>query len=248
MFNRLLTRLGSSIPNACWVCHAWAQEAVCSDCLAQFARPRLRCTTCATPLASSSGDLRCGACLTLGSSLDSCHTAVDYAYPWDKLLQRLKYADAGDLTAQPSLAKALAQVARHVAELDTVLQQALQHANRCDIVIPIPLHRERQLERGFNQAHRFARALLPTTDRIRTDLLLRTKNTAIQADLPRDARLANLRHAFAANPLLAHQLKGASILLIDDVATTTATLNAATHALLHAGATHVHALVFARTT
>jgi ComF family protein len=191
--------------------------------------------------------MRCGACLTLGSALDSCHAAVDYAYPWDKLLQRLKYADAGDLTAQPSLAKALAQVMRHVAELDLALKQALLQASRCDTVIPIPLHPERQQERGFNQAQYFALALLPAADRIRSDLLLRTKNTAIQADLPRDARMANMRHAFAANPLMAHQLKGTSILLIDDVTTTTATLSAAASALRQAGATQVHALVFART-
>ncbi len=191
--------------------------------------------------------MRCGACLTLGSALDNCHAAVDYAYPWDKLLQRLKYADAGDLTAQPALAKALAQITLYVAALDPALQQALLQASRYDVVIPIPLHPKRQQERGFNQAQHLAQALLPTVDRIRTDLLLRTKNTATQADLPRDTRMGNVRHAFAANPLLAHQLKGVSVLLIDDVTTTTATLSAAANALRQAGATHVHALVFART-
>jgi ComF family protein len=246
MFSRLLAQLNSHVPSACWVCRIWAREAVCSDCLAQFAKPRLRCTTCALPLASASGAMRCGGCLTLGSALDSCYAAVDYAYPWDKLLQRLKYPDAGDLTAQPSLAKALAQVTRHAAELDTAIQQALLQPNRFDVVIPIPLHPERQQERGFNQAQHFAVALFPTVDRIRTDLLLRTKNTAVQANLSRDARLANLRYAFAADPLLAHQLEGTSVLLIDDVTTTTATLSAAANALRQAGALHVHALVFAR--
>lgn len=246
IFTRLLPRLSQGVPSACWVCRGWACDAVCADCLVQFVQPRLRCTTCALPLASASGVIRCGACLTLGSALDSCHAAVDYAYPWDQLLQRLKYPDAGDLTAQPSLAKAMAQVTRHAAELDTALQQALLQANRFNVLIPIPLHPERQQERGFNQAQHFAVALFPTVDRIRTDLLLRTKNTAVQANLSRDARLANLRYAFAANPLLAHQLKGTSVLLIDDVTTTTATLSAAANALRHAGVTHVHALVFAR--
>jgi ComF family protein len=190
--------------------------------------------------------MRCGACVTLGSALDSCHAVVDYAYPWDMLVQRLKYSDAGDLTAQPSLAKALAQVTRHVAELDTALQQALLQASRYDVVIPIPLHPERQQERGFNQAQQFAQALLTSETRISTDLLLRVKNTAIQADLPRDTRISNMRHAFAAKPPLAHQLKGASVLLIDDVTTTTATLSAAANALRQAGALNVHALVFAR--
>ena len=191
--------------------------------------------------------MRCGACLTLGSALDSCHAAVSYAYPWDKLLQLFKYSDGGDLSAQPALARSLAQITQHVAAQDAALAQAISLAQRCDCVIPVPLHPERQAERGFNQAQHFALALLPSKARIRTDLLLRIKNTAIQADLPRDTRLANLRHAFVAAPHLAHQLKGSSVMLIDDVATTTATLSAAANALRQAGATQVHALVFART-
>ena len=190
--------------------------------------------------------MRCGACLTLGSALDSCDAAVDYAYPWDKLLQRLKYSDAGDLSAQPALAGSLAQVTRHAAGQNDALAKALTRALRCDAVIPIPLHPDRQQERGFNQAQQFAQALLTAEARIRTDLLLRIKNTAIQADLPRDTRISNMRHAFAASPQLAHQLKGSSVMLIDDVTTTTATLSAAANALRQAGATHVHALVFAR--
>ncbi len=247
MFTSLISQLAISVPSACWVCRSWAREAVCADCLDQFAKPRLRCTTCALPLASASGAMRCGTCLTLGSALDSCHAAVDYAYPWDKLLQRLKYSDGGDLKAQASLASSLALITQHVATHDASLAKALRLAERIDAVIPIPLHPERQRERGFNQAQHFAQALLPSAARIRTDLLLRIKNTAIQADLPRDTRLANLRHAFAATPQLAYQLKGASVMLIDDVTTTTATLSAAANALRQAGATHVHALVFART-
>jgi ComF family protein len=247
MFTRLLDQFASSVPSACWVCRSWTGESVCDDCLAQFAKPRLRCTTCATPLACSSDGKRCGACLTLGSALDSCYAAVDYAYPWDKLLQRLKYSDAGDLSAHPALASSLAQITHYAAAQDAALAQALTQALRCDAVIPIPLHPERQRERGFNQSQQFAQAVLPSAARIRTDLLLRTKNTAVQADLPRDTRIANLRHAFAVAPLLISQLQGASVMLIDDVTTTTATLSAAANALRQAGATHVHALVFART-
>jgi ComF family protein len=214
-----------------------------------FAPPRLRCATCALPLHSAGADRlkRCGACLTLGSQLDACHAAVDYAYPWDALLQRLKYSDGGDLRAQPALANSLARVMRHVSEQDAALATALNEASRSDWIIPVALHPERQQLRGFNQASAIAQALFPGHPRIRQDLLLRIKNTAVQADLPRDARLHNLRTAFIAAPLQVALLKGSQVTLIDDVTTTTATLGAAAQALRQAGARVVNAVVFART-
>jgi ComF family protein len=190
---------------------------------------------------------RCGACLTLGSVLDSCHAAVDYAYPWDAMLQRFKYSDAGDLSAQPALAQRLSLVMRYTAAKNTNLAKALQEAQRSDWIIPVALHPERQKERGFNQANAFARALFPDHTRIRNDLLLRIKNTAVQATLPRDTRIHNLRGAFIAAPLTASLLKATRVTLVDDVTTTTATLSAAAQAFRQAGAYEVHAIVFART-
>jgi ComF family protein len=246
MFTALLDSLKSaSLPSACGVCHRFGREAVCTSCLDQFAQPRHRCSTCALPLIDLK-QTRCGACLTLGSVLDSCYAAVDYAYPWDALLQRFKYSDGGDLRAQPALAKRLALVTRHAAAQDANLAKAMQEAERSDWIIPVALHPERQKERGFNQANAFAQALFPDHPRLKSDLLLRIKNTTIQATLPRDTRIHNLRGAFIAAPLTASLLKGTRVTLVDDVTTTTATLSAAAQALRQAGAHQVHAIVFAR--
>ena len=234
------------LPSACGVCASFGRASVCAECLAQFARSRHRCTTCAVPLIDTA-QTRCGACLTLGSALDSCHAAVDYAYPWDALLQRFKYSDSGDLSAQPALAKRMSLVVQHAAAQNALLAKAVQEAQRCDWIIPVTLHPERQKERGFNQATVFAKALFPDHSSIRNDLLLRIKNTAVQATLPRDTRIHNLRGAFIAAPLTAHLLKGSRVTLIDDVTTTTATISAAANALRQAGALQVSALVFART-
>lgn len=189
---------------------------------------------------------RCGACLTLGTVLDSCHAAVNYAYPWDTLIQRFKYGGGGDLRAQPALAHTMAGVMRHAASLDASLARALQAVQRSDWIIPVALHSERQRERGFNQASVFAQALFEDHSRLRHDLLLRIKNTAVQATLPRDSRIHNVRGAFIAAPFNAHLLKGTRVTLVDDVTTTSATLSAAAQALRQAGALHVHAVVFAR--
>jgi ComF family protein len=250
MFTALLSSLKFvGLPSTCGVCHDFGRESVCNTCLQLFAQPRHRCSTCAVPLIDSA-QVRCGACLTLGSVLDSCHAAVDYAYPWDALLQRFKYSDGIDdnmgLRAQPSLAKRMAMVMRHVAEQDERLATALSDTQRADWIIPVALHSERQRERGFNQSYALARALFSDHPRLRVDLLQRIKNTAVQATLPRDTRIHNLRGAFIAAPLTAALLKGSRVVLIDDVTTTTATLNAAAQALRQAGAHEVHALVFAR--
>jgi ComF family protein len=256
MFTSLLARSQALLPSSCSVCHAWGSQAICAACLAAFAAPRRRCTTCALPLpsvlptsshAGEAAPLRCGACLSLGSQLDACHSAVDYAYPWNGLIARFKYSDGGDLRAQPALASSMACVMRHVAERDAALAQGLNEASRSDWIIPMALHPLRQRERGFNQALALARALFPAHPRIRSDFLLRIKNTAIQADLPRDARAGNLRAAFIVAPLNAAQLKDTHISLVDDVTTTTATLSAAAQALRQAGARRVSAVVFART-
>jgi ComF family protein len=226
MFTTLLRKASSLLPSSCHVCRSFGAQAVCASCIARFAQPRLRCHTCALPLPSSaatSAQPRCGACLSIGSTLDAVHAAVDYRYPWDRLLQRLKYSDGGDLQAQPALAHALAHIMQQVAKQDESLQQALREADRSDWIIAVPLHSQRQRERGFNQSQHLAQALFPQHPRISSDLLLRIKDTTVQAKLERDERASNLRHAFIAEPLHAAKLKGCRVTLIDDVSTTGST-------------------------
>jgi ComF family protein len=250
MFTTLLRNFSAALPSSCHICRSFGAQAVCGDCTTRFATQRLRCHTCALPLpasAATTAQPRCGACLSLGSALDAVHAAVDYRYPWDRLLQRLKYSGDGDLQAQPALANALVHVMQQVAAQDSALQQALHQAERADWIIPIPLHPQRQRERGFNQSQHLAQALWPGHSRIRSDLLLRIKDTAMQAHLERDERASNLRSAFIAAPLHTAQLKACRITLIDDVSTTGSTLAAAAQALRQAGAVQVQAIVFART-
>jgi ComF family protein len=109
----------------------------------------------------------------------------------------------------------------------------------------MPLSQERLRQRGFNQAFLIARELAPQL--INNTLLLRIQDTPAQSSLPRRERLANVEHAFAIEPLQRHRLKGKRIVLVDDVMTSGASMNAAALTLKQAGAQHVTALVFART-
>ena len=113
-----------------------------------------------------------------------------------------------------------------------------------DIVVPVPLHPVRLAERGFNQAALLARPVATSFGaRFEPLGLARTRDTPQQARLDRCVRLANVTSAFLARDPA--RIAGASVLLVDDVSTTGATLDACERALRDAGAKHVRAIVIA---
>jgi ComF family protein len=108
-----------------------------------------------------------------------------------------------------------------------------------DIVVPVPLHASRRRQRGFNQAEDLARGLgLPVLNALR-----RVRATQPQVELPAEARKENVKHAFA---LRRPSIQGTIVVLVDDVATTGATLDACAKVLTKAGARDVRALTAAR--
>ena len=119
-----------------------------------------------------------------------------------------------------------------------------------EMVVPVPLHQARLRERGFNQAHDLAAGLgLPIVGALR-----RTANTPSQVDLPATERHTNVRDAFAiARPALSgwrrhdhNEVTGKVVVLVDDVTTTGATLDACARVLRNNGAREVRALTAAR--
>jgi ComF family protein len=111
----------------------------------------------------------------------------------------------------------------------------------CDVAVPVPLHPARRRERGFNQAADLAQHLgLPVAHALR-----RNRQTTTQTALPATDRRANVAGAFTATRH-GRRLQGAAVLLVDDVRTTGATLDACAEALLNAGVREVCALTAAR--
>lgn len=140
-------------------------------------------------------------------------------------------------------------------------RQAGELLEGVDWVIPVPLHWRRERERGFNQASDLARALIAHASTSRPRLqhaLRRVRHTTVQADLPAARRHRNVRDAFALSvaPQLTRvrrgedatlrALSGSIVLIVDDVSTTGATLEACSRVLKDAGVKEVRAITAAR--
>jgi ComF family protein len=230
MFRRLLEGIANALPGQCAVCRAWPAQAVCESCVGRFAQPQERCKRCAIPVAS--GMAECGSCVGCAPPLDACYAAVSYGYPWSTLIAQFKF------NGEAGWARAFATLMRSAPWIEP----ALDHA---DLVLAMPLSPKRLAERGFNQSLVLARKLAGRkTD---SSLLLRIRHTDTQSALNRETRLANVKGAFAVDPLRASEVRGRRVVVVDDVMTSGASLFSASQALREAGAAHVTAIVLART-
>lgn len=219
------------LPTLCEVCRRWARQPVCADCLARHAPAVPRCGGCGMRLAAGAG-ARCGECLRDPLPFAHVHCAVDYGFPWDALIGGFKYGGRAEL------AGALAD--RLLAALPA------DAAAWPDLVVPVPLARERLAARGYDQAweiaRRVARAIVRPAD---ATAITRADGRTPQAGLARPARRRNLRGAFAVpDPA---RVAGRRIALVDDVLTTGATAAEAAQALHDAGAAAVGVWAVART-
>lgn len=203
---------------------------LCAACHAALPWQGPACRRCALPLpqAGECGHCLQAACSRGGPPLAEVHAVFDYAFPLDRLLPRLKFH--GDFAAGRVLVQAMAE---RCARLP-----------RPDAIVPVPLHRARLRQRGYDQALELAKPLaralrLPLAG----ELLRRCKTTTAQSRLDADARQRNLRGAFT---VASHAALPAHVVLVDDVMTTGATLHAAADALRRAGVQRVDAWVCAR--
>jgi ComF family protein len=190
-----------------------------------------RCPRCALP---TPGARVCGECLSDPPAFERCIAAVDYAFPWDRLVGALKFRDALDL-AGPLALRLAAAVTAGAAALPS-------------LVLPVPLSPVRLRERGYNQAWELARRIGPALGvATRAQVLARRRDTPRQSGLSRERRIANLHGSFEVPAVERTRLRGVDVALVDDVMTTGATARAAARALREAGARSVQVWVAART-
>jgi len=221
-------------PAVCPLCSArlgaGRRDPVCGHCWTSFARlaPPL-CQVCGLPVASESLAGPCPTCREIVPPFDSARAAAVYGGGVREAIHGLKFG------GRRSLARPLGDL---VAE-----QCAAALADHPDALVPVPLARRRERERGFNQAGLLAERLGETQGlRVRARWLVRLRATPPQSELTASARAVNVAGAFVAAPAVA----GRHVVLIDDVITTGATVSECARALRAAGARRVGVLAVAR--
>ena len=171
--------------------------------------------------------------------------AFDYGFPWDGLIQGLKFSNRTEW-AKP-LGDALAQAVRRNMAAERARGVASSEVSNIDALLPMPLSTRRLAERGYNQALLLARQVarrmaLP----LDTTALQRPIDAPHQVDLTREQRIQNLRGVFMLNPSARQRISGRRLALIDDVITTGSTAAEASRELLRAGARDVEIWAVAR--
>jgi competence protein ComFC len=224
---------GVVFPTACVACGemiAAHDPPLCQDCWQRLPLVDGDQCPCGWPLPGRSGE-SCGRCRRGRSLIARGATLGVYAGPLRECVVALKYH--GRHRTADRLARRLFENERCRSILETA-----------DVLIGVPLHPDRERERGFNQAELLSVALARDCGARVSRGLVRTRNTPSQTDLSAKARRRNVLNAFAttSDPLL----QGATVVLVDDVATTGATLRECARTLLRSGSREVRSITVAR--
>lgn len=231
---RLSKSLLSLLCTRCQVCEQWQRDAVCAECHQAFRGGSHRCHCCAKRLDGLHEV--CGRCVQRPPSFDRTFAALDYTYPWDRLITRFKFSGACELAGPLAVPMVKA------------LQQARTGLVMPHVLLPVPLAEGRLRERGYNQAWELARRVGPALGvSAQARWAERVIATPHQIGLGREERMHNLRGAFAVTPAGRVGLAGRSVAILDDVMTTGSTVEELAATLRRAGAAAVQVWVLART-
>jgi ComF family protein len=236
---RCLEELADSLwPPRCRLCGGHADDGRACAAHALPSGPRgERCDRCLARLPAGVPDrTRCAACRRSPPGWSRLLALGDYREqpPLREWVLAFKHGGRADL-ARP-LAEALAEVARGAGAL----------ASEDALLVPVPLHLRRRLERGYDQAARLAAELERVCDLERLGALRRSRDTPPQGEPGSSSRQANVRAAFAPRPLRARRLAGRAAWLVDDVVTSGATASECARILRQMGAREVGVLALAR--
>lgn len=233
----LLRALHLLFPQTCVHCREdlppLHEDPVCRACFRKLERiPALSCRSCGVPLLG--GGAHCAPCRDRAADpqgLKLLRAPFLYNNTMKSIVHAMKYLGRKSVAA--GAGRWMADYLKSSMELPPP-----------EILVPVPLHRRRHWDRGYNQAFLLARTIADQASVQALEALERTRPTRPQFDLHVQERLANVQGAFVLRN--GFTVRGRSVLLVDDVATTGATLKECAGVLRREGAADVNALVLAR--
>jgi ComF family protein len=220
------------IPGTCILCEARTQRHLdlCSGCERDLPRVSNPCRVCGLPLGVPA--MQCGRCMVAPPPFQRCFAPFLYTWPVDRLINDFKNRN------RIILGKVLAQAMARVWLTET------SGAELPDTLLPVPLHKRRLRERGFNQSVEIAEVLADAAHvSMDNRLCRRVRDAAPQKSLNASQRRRNLRDAFVLN----REPLGERVAIVDDVITTAATVSEIGRLLLSQGALQVEVIALART-
>jgi len=210
----------------CFLCGAGCEGALCHDCLTDLPYNDTSCPICALPTVKNHV---CSSCLQHPPSFQNCFTVCTYEYPIDALICEMKFRQ------RPEIAYAL------VRELYS--RQLGYPGSRPDVIIPVPMHKRRMMQRGYNQALELSRAInkysgIPVDSRS----CRRARYTVPQINVPAKQRKTNVRSVFKISGPINYRYA----MIVDDVITTGSTVNEIASLLIRTGVKRVCVWALAR--
>lgn len=212
--------------NKCFFCLSTTDDIWCNNCETDIIRQTQRCTQCAKPCEYSEF---CGNCVNSPPVYTRTTVLFNYDYPAKKLIHEFKFKKRAELSV--FFADRLSNKIKN--------QKALP-----EILIPVPLHRKRQLVRGYNQSMELAKHLSSRLNiPLNSKLCERIVNTDPQSKLSKKSRKKNVKNAFS----LSNNKVSKHIAIIDDVITTGATINEIATTFKKAGCEQIDVWAIAKT-
>jgi ComF family protein len=227
--------LDIALPTLCVACREPVDgEGVCAECWTKlsFIEPPY-CPRLGIPFVYDPGpEMLSMEAIANPPAYQRARAAVRYDEVARILVHSLKYQDRTDLA--PAMGRWMARAGRKILD-------------GADMLIPVPLHWRRAWHRRYNQSGALGRSIERACGvKLRSDILQRVRRTEQQVGLSRSQRASNVQGAFKVSADRQGEIQGRRVILVDDVLTSGATVDACARALLRAKAAQVDVLVFAR--
>ncbi|WP_352418277.1 ComF family protein [Proteiniborus sp.] len=220
----------------CFICDKYDEDVkedhICSDCKDKllFINEN-RCPTCGKPNCEGNALDRCSYCANKTFYFTKAFSPLEFTGIIRKTIYKYKYE------SKPYIYKSFGELMLRTLERENVKDDI-------DIIVPVPLHRSRKAERGYNQSELLAKYLSSKLDiPMDTRNLKRIKSTKVQNKLGRTERHLNVKDAFKVKDM--SFFKSKKILLVDDIFTTGATVNECSRVLMESGAREVLVITIA---